>query len=105
MINWHDRSLAPERLWGGFYQDLIAEVGKGDRAWFATAGEAVDWFRWRRSFRFTSETNPRSVTVQPSPSRSAGPRALVRIHRPAAGSETPVEERRLDGHQALRLEF
>jgi hypothetical protein len=105
VINWHDRSLAPERLWDRFYHELLAEVGQGDRAWFTTAGEAVDWFRWRRSFRFISGTDPRSVTVQASPSSSAGPGALVRIHRPAGGLEAGVEERRLDGHEVMRLEF
>ena len=50
-INWHDRSLAPERLWGGSYQDLIEDL-KNRGAWFATAGQAVAWFRKRRSAAF-----------------------------------------------------
>lgn len=50
-VNWHDRSIAPERLWGDFYKDLVNELGaKG--AWFATAAEAVSWFRKRRSAVF-----------------------------------------------------
>jgi hypothetical protein len=105
VINWHERSLAPERLWGDFYQELIDEVGKGGRAWFTTAGEAVNWFRWRRSFRFTSNGDARSVTVQASSSPCSGPAAVIRIHRPAGGAGTAVEERRLDGHEAIRLEF
>ena len=32
-INWHDRSLAPERLWGEFYSDLIQDL-KNRGAWF-----------------------------------------------------------------------
>jgi len=47
-INWHDRSLAPERLWDGVYRELIRQL-KEKGAWFATAGQAVDWFRQRRS--------------------------------------------------------
>jgi hypothetical protein len=106
VINWHERSLAPERLWGDFYEELIQDVGKGGRAWFTTAGEAVNWFRWRRSFRFTTDGHARSVTVQASPSsRSARPAAVIRIHRPAGGAEAAVEERRLDGHEAIRLEL
>jgi peptidoglycan/xylan/chitin deacetylase (PgdA/CDA1 family) len=50
-INWHDRSLAPERLWGGCYRELIQEL-KSRGAWFSTAGQAVSWFRKRRSAAF-----------------------------------------------------
>jgi hypothetical protein len=47
-VNWHDRSIAPERLWDGFYLKLLEEL-KSKEAWFATAGEVVSWFRKRRS--------------------------------------------------------
>ncbi len=50
-VNWHDRSIAPERLWDGFYADLIATL-KERAAWFPTAAGAVSWFRSRRSARF-----------------------------------------------------
>ncbi len=50
-VNWHDRSLAPERLWDGPYRDLLSDL-KGRGAWFATAGQAVSWFRKRRSAKF-----------------------------------------------------
>jgi hypothetical protein len=53
-VNWHDRSLAPERLWGVFYSDLIQDL-KHRNAWFATAGQATAWFRKRRSAQFESE--------------------------------------------------
>src|SRR5262249_49925914 len=52
-VNWHDRSLAPERLWEGFYVDLVDEL-KRRRAWFPTAAEAVAWFNRRRSAAFDS---------------------------------------------------
>ncbi len=51
VVNWHDRSIAPERLWDGSYKALIGECKKSG-AWFATAGQAVDWFRARREIRF-----------------------------------------------------
>ena len=54
-INWHDRSIAPERLWGGCYRDLIEEL-KGRGAWFATAGQAISWFRKRRSVTFEKDS-------------------------------------------------
>ena len=50
-INWHDRSLAPERLWYTCYRDLIQEL-KNRGAWFSTAGQAISWFRKRRSVVF-----------------------------------------------------
>jgi hypothetical protein len=50
-INWHDRSLAPERLWGDFYSRVLDELMK-HRAWFGTARKIVQWFNWRRETRF-----------------------------------------------------
>lgn len=50
-VNWHDRSLAPERLWRAPYRDLVRDM-KTRGAWFATVGQAVSWFRKRRSVEF-----------------------------------------------------
>jgi len=50
-VNWHDRSLAPERLWDTSYRNLLASL-KSRGAWLATAGQSVDWFRNRRKARF-----------------------------------------------------
>jgi peptidoglycan/xylan/chitin deacetylase (PgdA/CDA1 family) len=50
-ILWHDRSLAPERLWGDFYLNLLKKI-KENKVWFATAGEIVSWFRRRREMTF-----------------------------------------------------
>src|SRR3989441_2870835 len=47
-VNWHDRSIAPERLWDEFYIQLLAGL-KSRRAWFPTASQVVSWFRKRRS--------------------------------------------------------
>jgi hypothetical protein len=47
-VNWHDRSIAPERQWTRFYVDLLAELTSRG-AWFPTAAQAVDWFKKRRS--------------------------------------------------------
>ncbi len=47
-INWHDRSVAPERLWDSFYHNLLEHL-KSRGAWFATASQAVEWFQMRRS--------------------------------------------------------
>ena len=50
-INWHDRSMGPERLWDTCYKDIIARL-KSLRVWFATAAQAVAWFNARRSVSF-----------------------------------------------------
>jgi peptidoglycan/xylan/chitin deacetylase (PgdA/CDA1 family) len=59
-INWHDRSIAPERLWGGCYSELIEDLKKRG-AWFATAREAVAWFKKRRSVVFEVDPQGRGA--------------------------------------------
>ena len=58
-INWHDRSLSPERLWHACYRDLVQDL-RSRGAWFSTAGQAISWFRKRRSVVFETDG------VQPS---------------------------------------
>ena len=48
VINWHDRSIAPERLWNESYARLLERL-RSEGAWFATCAEAAAWFRNRRS--------------------------------------------------------
>ena len=63
-INWHDRSLAPERLWGECYRDLLHDL-KSRGVWFSTAGQAVSWFRKRRSVVFeTDGVEPHAVRAR-----------------------------------------
>lgn len=50
-LNWHDRSIAPERLWDEFYVEMLEEL-KQLEPWFATARNAVRWFQVRRSAVF-----------------------------------------------------
>lgn len=50
-FNWHDRSIAPERLWGEFYASLLLEL-KRKGAWCGSAGSVVSWFQGRRSVVF-----------------------------------------------------
>jgi hypothetical protein len=82
-VNWHDRSLAPERLWGSFYSDLIQDL-KHRNAWFATAGQATAWFRKRRSAQFESESSaPGVVNAKVGvDQRDNLPALRLRIHRP-----------------------
>ena len=102
VINWHERSLAPERLWGLFYRELVGEIGKGDQAWFAKAGEAVEWFRWRRSIRFHEKSSSDVAIVQVSAPRLSNPGAAIRIHRPGlVGPE--AEDLAYDGANAVEI--
>ena len=50
-LNWHDRSLAPERLWGNFYAGLVS-VLRNSGAWIDTASRVVRWFAKRRTVAF-----------------------------------------------------
>lgn len=83
-LNWHDRSIAPERLWGDFYRELLHEIQTRE-TWFATAAETVAWFRLRRSAEIQAvQTDSRSVTVR---SRftildTTLPGLRIRLHKP-----------------------
>jgi hypothetical protein len=108
VVNWHCRSLAPERLWGRFYQTLIDEVAEGGRTWFATAAEAAAWFEWRRSIRFSQVTvaggaeTSLYVAGDPPVSRTG----VLRVHLPGAVPRveddefTSVAIVHLEGHVA-----
>ena len=78
-INWHDRSLAPERLWGGCYRDVVQDL-KDQGAWFATAGQAVSWFRKRRSTVFLDGAEMDSVRAQITGAQDDLPGLRLRIY-------------------------
>ena len=62
-INWHDRSLAPERNWDEVYRELLIRL-RARSPWFARARDAVAWFRSRRTLAFTDATlNGSTITV------------------------------------------
>jgi peptidoglycan/xylan/chitin deacetylase (PgdA/CDA1 family) len=83
-INWHDRSIAPERLWDDFYVRLLEKLSEKG-ACFLTASQAVAWFRLRRSIVFEKVENDGRVDVI---ARTMGethdgiPALLLRCHRP-----------------------
>ena len=85
VVNWHDRSLAPERLWGRTYQTLLTTLRDRHRVWFATAGQAVDWFRWRRAIQFVRHGDSIRVTA-PQVTNQSSPAAVLTIHGPAPAS-------------------
>jgi len=101
---WHDRSLAPERLWGDFYARLLERLETGG-VWFATAEQTVRWFRKRRSLEFQELTaSGNALELKLRNSSESSPDLAVRcswldtdgiIHQ----TDTPVA-----GRNRLRLE-
>jgi hypothetical protein len=98
-INWHDRSLAAERLWESSYRNLIQDL-KNRGAWFATAGQTTSWFRKRRSVEFDEgrvKTDGQSAGVF-AERKDGLPGCDVRIHRSREPDnlDTPSSERYTD---------
>ncbi|MFL6449634.1 MAG: hypothetical protein ACJ746_18420 [Bryobacteraceae bacterium] len=85
-INWHDRSTAPERFWGAFYRDLIHDLATRG-AWFATAGQAVSWFRKRRLASFETDCNGLVRLRLPKNHEDSLPGLRLRLHRGREKSE------------------
>ena len=83
-INWHDRSISPERCWDGFYKELIRELEENG-AWFATAEEVVCWFRKRRALTFGTKLPVAENACGPLQSDSL-PALQWRVHNPENAS-------------------
>jgi len=102
-INWHDRSLAPERLWGACYRDLIQDLSARG-AWFSTAGQAVSWFRKRRRAAFVTDSIERGA-VRAKVAVDHGdrlPGLRLRIHKSRNPSE--IGYRRCDDYVDMTVE-
>jgi hypothetical protein len=87
-INWHDRSLGPERLWGDAYLALLSDL-RARTPWFATALQTVSWFRKRRAASFTRITQDRgSVRVRSAMDSTATelPRLTLRVYNGASST-------------------
>lgn len=98
-VLWHERSLAPERQWAGFYIRLLREL-VSRRAWFGTAAQVVDWFRTRRGLRFQDVCLKHgSLQVQLSQDEARSPVPFtLRVHLPSKsdGSAAAPSDRYLD---------
>ena len=93
-INWHDRSIAPERLWDGFYLNLLGEL-QGRGTWFATAQQAVAWFKMRRTAAVEALLlEDGRIRIKASGgSDNSVPGLRIRIHKPGTwngAEETPA---------------
>jgi hypothetical protein len=91
-VLWHDRSPGPERFWGEFYIRLVEKL-KSVGVWFATASQAVGWFRNRRQVAFelvaAEDGSPRVKLC--GLGHSIMPPLRVRIYSPGAESPTARE--------------
>jgi hypothetical protein len=91
-LNWHTRSLSPERLWGDFYLQLLQQIQKY-RVLFGTVMQVEEWFRARRALRFEC-VRFNSTGVHVSFSKvvpHSGPPFVIRVHlpRPTGASSAP----------------
>jgi hypothetical protein len=79
---WHDRSHGPERFWGDFYVQLVQSL-KSLGIWFATASQAVSWFRERRAVRFEQAATGECVRINlVHAQRVNSPPFRLRVHQP-----------------------
>jgi hypothetical protein len=90
-LNWHDRSLAPERLWGDFYAAFVARL-RTESAWCPTASQAVAWFKMRRSVGFEVSADGSAVRLRVKSSAVGKniPGLRVRFHQVPGTGGGPV---------------
>jgi hypothetical protein len=89
MVNWHDRSIAPERLWDDFYVELV-EKFKSAGAWFCTAAEAALWFRRRREVTFG--TNGGETALASTRSEAGLPGIRIRSYQTDRRSKSRTDK-------------
>jgi hypothetical protein len=92
-INWHDRSLAPERLWGASYREVVQDM-KSRGAWFSTARQAIAWFEKRRSAVFESDSAKPGSTRAKVPCNSGERIPGLRLRTYNAGNPVGMDARR-----------
>jgi hypothetical protein len=102
-INWHDRSLVPERLWYACYRDLLQDL-KSRGPWFSTAGQAAAWFQKRRSVVFRADALKEGGVCAKVGADGADdlPGLRLRIHRPHEAG--PAGAYGSDGYLDLALD-
>jgi hypothetical protein len=91
-VNWHDRSIAPERLWDQFYIKLLGNL-KRNGARFLTAAKTTAWFRMRRSAVFENVSWENGmVHIKAALKSEAGlPGLKIRIHKPHGQTSSESE--------------
>jgi len=87
-LNWHTRSLSPERNWDDFYIELL-RILKTEKVWFASAKQVVDWFHKRRLTEF-NEVNVSRERIRvklKATDKHSSPPLLLRAYYPQAASK------------------
>jgi hypothetical protein len=99
---WHDRSFGPERFWGEFYVRFLQRI-KTEKVWFASARQAVDWFRQRRAVVFSRDDSPSATTRARLCSRTSKevPPLTIRVHEPESAT---AEDHTWTGNAELDLD-
>ncbi len=82
-INWHQRSLGPERQWGNFYTQILNYL-KQRETWFAGGTEAAKWFAKRKTAAFVKvEVVDRVFNVDiKNPADKLLPAIKLRVYKP-----------------------
>jgi len=111
-INWHDRSLGPERLWDDAYVNLLRDL-RPRTPWSATAAQTVAWFRKRRATSFVNNTQEGGgIRVQPAtdPTAAGLPPLTVRVYNGGASKSNlgsshsaAFEDSTIDGSEELMI--
>jgi peptidoglycan/xylan/chitin deacetylase (PgdA/CDA1 family) len=97
-INWHDRSISPERLWGDFYEKLLIAL-TDNGAMFLTASQAVSWFARRRTIVFESVGQREQMSVRVEGDTAEPPTAFrLRVHRAQVPQTVEEIERMEDSY-------
>ena len=85
MVNWHDRSIAAERLWDDSYAEMVKKFESAG-AWFCTAAEAAQWFRRRREVTFG--TGGSETALAPTRSETGLPGIRIRSYQTGRRSQS-----------------
>lgn len=99
-VNWHDRSVAPERLWDATYARLVEQF-RENGACFLTAGRAVSWFRLRRAAVFERDGEAVKVKIPFSGERKEKGLPGLRVRRHDADGK--ISETALADGAEIRL--
>jgi hypothetical protein len=99
-INWHTRSLNPERNWDSFYLELLSRL-KAHRVWFANARTVVEWFRGRRAIRFEDVSGSSALAKVACPATGDGLAEgyTLRVYRPGTVGSHVVSDIPLSGQE------
>ena len=86
-INWHDRSLAPERQWGRSYEDLLSELRSDDRDGLQRRrGRRVVQVAPRHSIHCSEDSRVTCVSTRPR--RAQPPAASLTVHRASLAGQS-----------------